>query len=327
MRRREFIAVLGSVAAVLPLAASAQQSKTPVIGFLRTTSLDDSAPLVAAFRRGLNETGYGEGKNVVIEYRWAEGHYDRLPALAAELVRREVTVLVAVGGDSSGLAAKAATRTIPIVFIAGSDPIRTGLVASLNRPGGNATGIGVLTTSLDSKRLEAVRELVPNLRLVGILLHPGMTNLAAHKEELRHSAGALGLNARFVEVASVPDLEQAFARLAEDRVGAVVAASSAYFLSQRDRMIALAAQHALPGIYEWREFAEAGGLMSYGTNLASAYRLAGVYAGRILKGEKPAEMPVEQSTAVELVINAKTAATLSLTIPPTLLARADEVIE
>jgi len=326
MRRRDFIVVLGA-AAFWPRAVCAQQLNTPVIGFLRTTSPDDSAPLVAAFRRGLSETGYNDGQNVAIEYRWAEGHYDRLPALAAELVRREVTVLVAVGGDSAGLAAKAATRTIPIVFIAGNDPIGTGLVTSLNRPGGNTTGIGVLTTSLDSKRLEVLRELVPTAGSVGILLHPAMSNLAAHKEELRQTAHALGLHAHFVEVASAQDLEKAFASFGADRVGAVVAASSAYFLSQRERIIALAARHALPAIYEWREFVDAGGLMSYGTNLANAYRLAGVYTGRILKGEKAADIPVQQSTAVELVLNAKTAAALGLAIPPTLLARADEVIE
>jgi putative tryptophan/tyrosine transport system substrate-binding protein len=326
VRRRDFIAWVASAAAAASV-AHAQQPKTPVIGFLRTTSPEDSAPLVAAFRRGLNETGYSEGQSVVIEYRWAEGHYDRLPALAAELVRREVTVLVAVGGDSAGLAAKAATRTIPIVFIAGNDPVGTGLVTSLNRPGGNATGIGVLTTSLDSKRLEAVRELVPTVGSVGILLHPAMTNLATHKEELRKAAHALGQQVEFVEVSSAQDLEKAFARFAEAHVGAVVAASSAYFLSQGERIIALAARHALPAIYEWREFVEAGGLMSYGTNLANAYRLAGVYAGRVLKGEKPADMPVQQSTGVELIINAKTAAALGLAIPPALLVRADEVIE
>src|SRR5215469_9951996 len=210
MRRRDFIAVLGA-AAFWPLAVRAQQPNMPVIGFLRTTSPDDSAPFVAAFRRGLSETGYNEGQNLAIEYRWAEGHFDRLPALAADLVNREVTVLVAVGGDSAGLAAKTATRTIPIVFIAGSDPIGTGLVTSLNRPGGNATGIGVLTTTLDSKRLEALRELVPAAGSVGILLHHAMTNLAAHKEELRQAAQALGLHAHFVEVASAQDFEKAFA--------------------------------------------------------------------------------------------------------------------
>ena len=327
MRRRGFIVLIAVAATAAPLVVRAQQSRARMIGFLRTTSAEDSAPLVAAFRRGLNETGYSEGQNVAIEYRWAEGRYDRVPGLIADLIRNDVAVIVAVGGDSTGLAAKAATDTIPIVFISGSDPVRNGLVASLNRPGGNVTGIGVLTTTLDSKRLEVVRELVPDVASVGILLHPAMTNLSAHKEELGHAAHALGQHLRMIEVVSAQELDDAFRHFAEERVGAVLVGSSAYFLSQKERLIVLAAQHGLPAIYEWREFAEAGGLMSYGTNLANAYRLAGVYAGRILKGERPADMPVQQSTAVELVINAKTAAALGLTIPPTLLARADEVIE
>lgn len=326
MRRRDFIKVVAGAAAAWPMAARAQ-SKVPVVGFLRSGSSADSAPLVAAFRQGLNESGYIEGQNVAIEYRWAEGHYDRLSALAADLVQRQVDVLVATGGDASVNATVAATRTVPIVFIASGDPVASGWVASFNRPGGNATGVNMLTTFLDGKRLDVLHELLPDIGSFGVLLHRSRASLAAQKQELQEAARTIGRHIEIVEIESEQEFDKAFASFVERHVGALVVGASAYFFSRRGQLVAQAATHALPAIYEWRDFVEAGGLMSYGTDIAKAYRLAGVYAGRILKGEKPAEMPIQQSTEVELVVNLKTAKALGLTIPPSLLARADEVIE
>jgi ABC-type uncharacterized transport system substrate-binding protein len=327
MRRRDFINLVGGAAAAWSVAARAQSSKAPVIGFLRSGSSADSAPLVAAFRQGLNELGYIEGQNLVIEYRWAEGHYDRLSALAVDLVERRVAVLVATGGDASVDATLAATTTVPIVFIASGDPVASGWIASFNRPGGNATGVNMLATFLDGKRLDVLHELLPDVGSFGILLHRSRGNLTAQKQELREAARTIGRHVEIVEVESEQEFDTAFASFVGRHIGALVVGASAYFFGRREQLVAQAARHALPAIYEWRDFVEAGGLMSYGTDIAKAYRLAGAYAGRILKGEKPADMPIQQSTEVELVINLKTAKALGLTIPPSLLARADEVIE
>ena len=323
MKRREFITLLGGAAA-WPLAARAQQ---PVIGYLHIASPGPFAPFVGAFRQGLREAGYVEGQNLAIEYRWAEGRYDRLPAMAAELVGRQVSLIAAQGGAAAAAAAKEATGAIPIVFSMGGDPVKEGIVASLSRPGGNVTGISVLTTQLAAKRLEIMREVVPKADVIAMLVNPtNMTNL----EQLRDSqeAGrALGLRIHVLEASSASDFDPAFAAITRMRIGALVVGAEAYFHSQRERIVALAMRHAIPTIYEWREFADAGGLMSYGTDLAEGYRLVGVYAGRILKGAKPAELPVMQATKVQFVVNLKTAKALSLTVPLPLLGRADEVIE
>ena len=323
MKRREFITLLGGAAA-WPLAARAQQ---PVIGYLHIASPGPFAPFVGAFRQGLREAGYVEGQNLAIEYRWAEGRYDRLPAMAAELVGRQVSLIAAQGGAAAAAAAKEATGAIPIVFSMGGDPVKEGIVASLSRPGGNVTGISVLTTQLAAKRLEIMREVVPKADVIAMLVNPtNMTNL----EQLRDSqeAGrALGLRIHVLEASSAGDFDPAFAAITRMRIGALVVGAEAYFHSQRERIVGLAMRHAIPTIYEWREFADAGGLMSYGTDLAEGYRLVGVYAGRILKGAKPAELPVMQATKVQFVVNLKTAKALGLTVPLPLLGRADEVIE
>jgi putative ABC transport system substrate-binding protein len=323
VKRREFITLLGGAAA-WPLAARAQQ---PVIGYLHIASPGPFAPFVGAFRQGLREAGYVEGQNLAIEYRWAEGRYDRLPAMAAELVGRQVSLIAAQGGAAAAAAAKEATGAIPIVFSMGGDPVKEGIVASLSRPGGNVTGISVLTTQLAAKRLEIMREVVPKADVIAMLVNPtNMTNL----EQLRDSqeAGrALGLRIHVLEASSASDFDPAFAAITRMRIGALVVGAEAYFHSQRERIVALAMRHAIPTIYEWREFADAGGLMSYGTDLAEGYRLVGVYAGRILKGAKPAELPVMQATKVQFVVNLKTAKALGLTVPLPLLGRADEVIE
>jgi putative tryptophan/tyrosine transport system substrate-binding protein len=323
VKRREFITLLGGAAA-WPLAARAQQ---PVIGYLHIASPGPFAPFVGAFRQGLREAGYVEGQNLAIEYRWAEGRYDRLPAMAAELVGRQVSLIAAQGGAAAAAAAQEATGAIPIVFSMGGDPVKEGIVASLSRPGGNVTGISVLTTQLAAKRLEIMREVVPKADVIAMLVNPtNMTNL----EQLRDSqeAGrALGLRIHVLEASSASDFDPAFAAITRMRIGALVVGAEAYFHSQRERIVALAMRHAIPTIYEWREFADAGGLMSYGTDLAEGYRLVGVYAGRILKGAKPAELPVMQATKVQFVVNLKTAKALGLTVPLPLLGRADEVIE
>lgn len=325
MKRREFFAVFGGAAA-WPLAAHAQQP--PVIGFLSSRSAGESAPVVAGFRQGLSEAGYVEGRNVAIEYRWAENQYDRLPAFAAELVRRPVAVIVAAGGHASAVAAKAATRTIPIVFTSVGNPVESGLVASLNHPGGNVTGMdATLTAELDSKRLQLLKELVPAASIIGVLVNPNRPLYELQVEGIKATARILGQQVIIARAGRERDLDAAFTALDQQRAGALLVAADPFFSSRREQIITLAARYAVPASYQWRDFAVAGGLMSYGASLAGAYRQAGIYTGRILKGENPADLPVAQPTKFELVVNLKTAQGLGLTVPPAILARADEVIE
>jgi len=326
MRRREFTALLGGAAAAWPFAARAERAM-PVIGFLSAVAREMVERFVPHLRRGLAEIGIEEGRNVAVEYRFADGHYDRLPALAAELVRRNVAVIVASGGPSSALAAKAATTTIPIVFTAVADPHQGGLVASLHRPGGNATGISVQTTELDSKRLELLCETLPTISVVGILVNPHRPDVDVQVKDTRATAAALGRQLVVLNASNEQEIDAAFAALRDRRVGALAVLADPYFTSRREQIVALAARYRVPAMYQWRDFAAVGGLMSYGPSLAEAYRQAGVYTGRILKGEKPADLPVLQPTKFELVINLKTAKALGLPIPEAILARADEVIE
>ena len=325
MRRREFIVGLGSAAA-WPLAASAQQPM-PVIGFLSGRSLDDSKQMMAAFRQGLNEQGFVERRNVAIEYRWAEGHYDRLPALAADLVRQQVALILAVGSLPSPLAAKATTSSIPIVFVVGGDPVKFGLVASLNRPGGNVTGVSVLSGPLTAKRLELLRELAARAGVVACLVNPNNPEAESQLTDMRAAAHTFGQELLVLNASTDHELDAAFAMLVRARPVGILFGNDAFFVLRREQLVALAARYAIPAVYFLREFAEVGGLMSYGDGLTDAYRRVGDYVGRILKGANPADLPVQQSTKVELVINLKTAKALGLEIPPTLLARADEVIE
>jgi putative tryptophan/tyrosine transport system substrate-binding protein len=327
MKRREFLTLLGGTASTWPLAASAQQSKMPVIGFFHTASPDRYEPQVRAFRLALKEAGYVEGRNIAIEYRWGEGRVERLPALAEDLVKRQVAVIAAMGGDTTALAAKAATASIPIVFENGSDPIKSGLVTSLNRPGGNVTGVSLFAGTLDAKRLALIHELVPGATVIAVLSNPLVAEAANRFADLQEAARTLGLRLVYLRVRSEDEFDPLFATIAEQRAGALFVEGSPFFISRADRLVDLATRHALPAIYAWREIVTAGGLMSYGTNLLNAYRQAGLYTGRILNGEKPSDLPVMQPTHFELVINLKTAKALGLTIPPTLLALADEVIE
>ena len=298
----------------------------PVIGFLHSASPDRYTPYLAGFRQGLQEAGYVEGQNVAIEYRWAEGQYDRLPALAADLINRQIVMIIATGGDPSALAAKAATATIPIVFNSGSDPVKLGLVASLNRPGGNATGVSLLSFTLIAKQLELLCELVPKAATVAFLVNPNNSNTVNRTTEMQETARKMGRQLHTVAAGTKDELELAFAAV-QGHAGAIFVPPDPFFTARREQLVALAARHAIPTSYPWREFAAAGGLMSYGTNLVDAYRLVGIYTGRILRGEKAADLPVQQSVKAELIINMKTAKTLGLTFPLTLLGRADEVIE
>jgi len=326
MKRREFITLLGG-AAVWPLAGHAQQAARPVIGFLNAASPAEWTRFLTAFRAGLRESGFTEGQNVAIEFRWAEGRYDRLPGLAADLVNRRVTVLVATGGTTSAVAAKAATTTIPTVFSTGGDPVEEGLVASISRPGGNRTGVSLLTTTLAPKRLEILREVVPKASVIGVLLNPNSAGAQPQLEDVEKAARAIDQQMRILHASGERDFETAFAAMAQMRIGALIVGADPFFSSRRDQLVALAARDRIPAIYEWREFAEAGGLMSYGSDLADGYRQGGAYAGRILKGAKPGDLPVVQPTKFDLVINLKTAKALGLEVPWFLQQRADEVIE
>jgi putative ABC transport system substrate-binding protein len=325
LKRREFITLLGGAAA-WPLAARAQQTMLAV-GFLSPGSPEPSSFLVAAFREGLKGASYIEDKNVTIEYRWARGHYNQLQTLAADLVRRQVAVVAATGGTISAQAAKAATSTIPIVFNVGDDPIKSGLVASFNRPGGNITGVSTLSPALETKRLGLLRELVPRTAIVAVLLNATNPDVGSQRQDIDAAATALGQELRFFYASNESDLDMAFGALVQQRAGALLVGNDVFFTNRRELIVALAARHSIPTIYAFRQFAESGGLMSYSTNLIEVYRQVGVYVGRVLKGEKPADLPVVQPTKFELVINLKTAKTLSLEIPDKLLALADEVIE
>jgi ABC-type uncharacterized transport system substrate-binding protein len=328
MKRRDLIIALGGALA-WPLAARAQQKAMPVVGFLSASNASPGpvAPLTAAFRQGLSETGYVEGQNVAIEYRWAEGHYDRLPALAADLVGRKVDVIVSTGGTPTALAAKNATSTIPIVFRGGGDPVGAGLVASLARPGGNLTGVSMLIDELTRKRLELLSELVPKAKVIALLVNPKNPATETVMRDVQEAARVKGLQLPILKANSESEIDAAFATLVQLHAGALVVAADPFLSSRREQLVALATRYAVPAIYAWREFAEAGGLISYGSSLTTAFRQLGNYAGKILKGAKPADLPVQQSTRFELVINLKTAKARGLTIPQSLLLRADEVIQ
>jgi putative ABC transport system substrate-binding protein len=326
MRRRELITILGGAATVWPFVTFAQPA-VPIIGFLSSRSPADTTTLVAAFRNGLGEAGYIEGKNIAVEYRWADGQYDRLPALVADLVQRGVALLVTTGGEPSALAAKAATSTIPIVFTTGGDPVKIGLVESLNRPGGNATGVSLLTTAPESKRLGLLHELVPGAKVVGVLIDPNYQEADAQARELRDAAGSIGQHIYIAYAKSEAELESAFETLVRERVDALLVSADPFFDTRRDRIIAFAAEHRMPAVYQFRQYTVGGGLMSYGVSLPDGYRQVGNYAGQILKGVKPTDLPIVQSIKFEFVINLKTAKALGLEVPAMLLARADEVIE
>jgi putative ABC transport system substrate-binding protein len=326
MRRREFISFFGGATVSWPLTARAQHSAMPVVGFLNIRVPGADPHLLAAFRRGLQETGYVEGQNVAIEYRWAYNQYDRLPALAADLVRRQVTVIAAIGSPSAP-AVKAITTIIPIVFLTGSNPVEVGIVTSLARPGGNLTGVTVLGVELGSKRLELLHELVPTANIVAALVNPNTPAAEIQSIELQTAARTLGLKLYVLHASSEHDFDAVFSNLGQQRAGGLAIAGDTLFTSLSEQLAALALRQAVPAIYQFREFVAAGGLMSYGDNLTDSYRLTGIYTGRILKGEKAADLPVMQSTKVELIINLKTARALGLTVPLSLLGRADEVIE
>jgi putative ABC transport system substrate-binding protein len=327
MRRRDFITLAGGAAAGWPLAVRAQQQAMPIIGLLGSGSAQGYAAQVAEFRQGLQEAGFVEGRNVAIEYRWAEGQYDRLPALAADLVRRQVSVILATAGVASALAAKTATATIPIVFVNGSDPVEFGLVASFNRPGGNVTGVTGLASVLDAKRLELMHELIPNARVIGLLVNPNNVNAEGQVRDTQAAAQLLAQQVFVLRAGTESEIDAAFANLVQQRVGALLIITDPFFNSRLDQLAVLATSHAIPAIAQSRQFAVSGGLMSYGSFRIDLDHQAGVYTGRILKGEKPADLPVLQPTKFALVINLKTAKALGLEVPARILALADEVIE
>jgi putative ABC transport system substrate-binding protein len=326
MKRRQFIVLLGGTTLVWPLVARAQQSAIPVVGFLHYASPDTFAHIAEAVRRGLKEAGYVDGQNIVIDYRWADGHYDRLPALAAELVRRQVTVITA-GGSVAAAAAKAATAVIPIVFTSGADPVWSGLVSSLSRPGANLTGVSLIAAELAVKRLEVMRELLPYARAVAMIVNPNYPGAEREVTEVEAAGHLMGLQIQKVTAGSEVALETAFATISQMRVDAVTVGTDGFFVTRREQIVALAARYAVPGIYPFPDFPAAGGLASYGASLADAYRQAGVYTGRVLKGAKPADLPIMQPVKFELVINLKAAKVLGITIPAMMLSRADELIE
>jgi ABC-type uncharacterized transport system substrate-binding protein len=325
MKRREFIRLLGG-AASWPLAAGAQHVWMPVVGLISIRSPEDSAKLIATFRGGLKEFGFIEGQNVRLEHRWADRQYDRLPALALDLVERQAAVLVAIANPSA-LAVNATVKTLPIVFAIGGDPVQLGLVASLNRPGGNVTGVSFFASQLEAKRLELLHELVPRAKVVAVLLNPNNPTVDVQLREVQEAARSLGLTLRVLDASSEREIETAFTALVHLQAGGLLVAADSFFFSRRHQLATIAAVYAVPAIYEWRDFPEVGGLASYGTDLANAYRQVGMYTGRILNGERPADLPVMQSTKFEFVLNLRTANALGLEVPPTLLARADEVIE
>jgi len=330
LKRREFITLLGgtAVASRLPLSvAPPQQPEVPVIGFLSARSTDDSRHLVAAFRRGLREGGFAEGQNVIIEYRWALGQYDRLPAMTTELVRRPVSLLASVGGEPAALSAKGSTSIIPIVFVIGGDPVKEGLAASLNSPGGNSTGVSISTTMLGPKRLGLLRELVPGAQTIGILLDPSFPLYESQLQDVEEAARALALEVTVLRAETDCEIEAAFEIAARMRIAALMVAVSPFFDTRRDKLVDLPARHAVPTMYQFREFVTSGGLVSYGVDVGEAYRQIGLYAARILKGERPADLPIARPTKFEWVINLKTAKDLNLEIPPKVLALADGVIE
>ena len=325
MNRRAIITLLGG-AATWPIVARAQQAAMPVVGLLASVS-PPYEPFVSALKDGLQQTGYIEGRSVTIESLWAEGHYDRLPQQASELVRRRVAVIILVGGGPTIAAAKAATTTIPIVFTMGDDPVKTGAVAALNHPGGNVTGISLLTESMEPKRLQLLHELVPNVPVIAIIVNPSNPQADNQVHDLHGAAGDLGVQVQIFKASTPSEIEVAFARLVERGAGALLMAADAFFNTRREQFVVLSSRHALPTIFPYREFPAAGALMSYGPSLADAYRKAGNYAGRILEGEAPSDLPVQQAVKIELIINLQTARALGITVPLTLLGRADEVIE
>ena len=327
MKRRRFLTLIGGAAAGAPFAARAQQSAMPVIGFLGGGSAEMFTDQLARFRLGLSETGWTAGQNVRTEYRWAQGQFDRLPALAADLVALGVTAIAATGGSAPAQAAKAATTKIPIVFTSADDPVQLGFVAALNRPGGNMTGVSIFTGSLAAKRLQLLREVVPNANVIAFLVNPKNPTAELQQGDAEAAASALGLKLQVLKAGTEAEIETAFASLVQQRAQAILVGDSPFFLGGRNKLIALCARYAIPAIFQWREYVVAGGLVSYGTSLAAAYRQMGVYIGRVLHGEKPAELPVLQPTVFELVVNLKTAKAQGITIPTSLSVEADEVIE
>jgi putative tryptophan/tyrosine transport system substrate-binding protein len=327
MRRREFISLVGGAAAAWPLAARAQQPAMPVVGFMHSQSPEMAASYAAAFQQGLKEVGFIEGQNVAVEYRWAQGHYDRLPGLAADFVRRKVDVIAATGGEPSPQVAKAATQTIPIVFTSNGDPVSEGLVASLNRPGGNATGVTIFGAAAVTKRLQLLHELVPQAAVIGFLMNPNHPNSNVEMKVAQTAARSIGKEMPVFNASSESQLDAAFATMAQQQVGALLGGSDTFLTQRRDQIISLAAHYRIPAIYYVREFAQSGGLIAYGNRVADMYRLVGIYVGRILKGEKPADLPVQESTKFDLVINLKTAKALGIEVPISMQWLADEVIE